>query len=86
MHGRILVRAAALPATAAVSARRVLPGGPLRAALRHEHHHNGRPAAARLSTPVFARHSDGRRTAAVPAALRVDRHHTRMPAALRRRY
>jgi hypothetical protein len=86
MRGRILVRAAALPATTELSARSALPGRPLRAPLRYEHHHNGRPAAARLSTPLFAQHSDGRRTT-VPAALRADRHHTRMPAALRlRRY
>lgn len=81
MRGWILVLAAALPAAAAVSARRVLPGRPLRAPLRHEHHHSGRSAAARLSTPLFGRHSDGRRTA-VPAPLRADRHHTHMSAAL----
>jgi hypothetical protein len=81
MRGRILVRAAALPATAAVSARRDVPGNPLRVALRYEHHHNGRPATARLSTPLFGCHSAGRHTV-VLAALRADRRHTSMPAAL----
>jgi hypothetical protein len=81
MRGRILVRPAALPATAAVSARRVVPSGPLRAPLRYEHHHNGRSTAASLSTPLFGRHRNGCSTA-VPAALRADRRHTRMPAAL----
>jgi hypothetical protein len=73
MRGRDPVPVAALPATAAVSARRVVPGGPLRAPLRHEHHHNRRPAAARVPTSLFGRHSHRHRTA-VPAALHSERH------------
>jgi len=74
MRGRILVCAAALSAATELSAWRGLPGGPVRAPLRHEHHRNWCPAAARrLSTSLFGRQNDGRRTA-VPAALHRERH------------
>jgi hypothetical protein len=78
----VVVPAAALSAATEVSARRVVPGDSLRASsLSHKHQlHHEQPAPARLSTPLFNRHSLWRRT--VPTALHADRHHTHMPATL----
>jgi hypothetical protein len=60
MQGWLLVRAAALSATTAVSPRRIVPSGHLPAALRDEHiRRDGRSAATRLSTLVLDRHRLG---------------------------
>jgi hypothetical protein len=74
VHGRILVRPAALPSTSAVPARRVVPSGHLLATLRYGHlPQDGHAATTRLSTPLFDdRHSHGRRTR-MPATLHLRR-------------
>jgi hypothetical protein len=87
MHGGDLVRSTTLPAATELSARRVLPGRPLRPLLRHEHHHHkGRPAAASLPTTLFDRHGDRHYTympAPLPARQRHEQHgDDRLPATL----
>jgi hypothetical protein len=88
MHGQVVVRAAALSSTAAVSTRRVVSGCHLPATLRDKHlDHDGHSATTRLSTCMFDHHrrSDGHHHTRMPATLRLrsDRQHLdHMPAAM----